>query len=153
MQKSYQNLTLIVGLLIAPIPVLMIYFLYPIFTSPTFFDNYEGHSNLLYMLKLLLFAYLFYVFILGTALFALLYWLNKYKKIHFFLLLCIAYFSAILLVLLGSYFKDNDLPNTLIEFKKLFIFNPIFIFTGSTAFTFWLFLKWHDYRNRPKTKT
>lgn len=152
MQKPYQNLTLIIGLLLAPIPILTIYFLHPIFTNSAFFDNYEGHSNLLYALKLLLFVYLFYVFIPGTVLFALLYWLNKYQKIHFFILFCIAYFSAIFIDFTGQYFYKNRLPDSMMDLKNLFLFNDFFIFTGSTAFVFWLYLKWHDYINRSKIK-
>ena len=104
MQKPYQNLTLIIGLLLAPIPILTIYFLHPIFTNSAFFDNYEGHSNLLYALKLLLFVYLFYVFIPGTVLFALLYWLNKYQKIHFFILFCSVHDKFHRILVLSGFF-------------------------------------------------
>ena len=116
--------------------------------QPTFFDHYEGFNNLALLIKLSLVVYLIYIFIIAPCLFIILYFINRTKHIHFFILTSIAYFSTILLTLLGNYFKDHDLPNTFFEFKKIFILNPLLLWTVSTAFTFWLFLKWHDYRNR-----
>ena len=147
MQKTYPNVIILRSLLLAPLPVLFGWMVY-LCCQPTFFDHYEGFNNLALLIKLSLAVYLIYIFIISPCLFIILYFLNRTKHIHFFTLTCIAYFSTILLTLLGNYFKDHDLPNTLFEFKKIFILNPLLLWTVSTAIAFWLFLKWHDYRNR-----
>lgn len=152
MQKSYQNLTLIIGLLLAPFPLLIGLFIYCLITEPSLSNNYENNSYLKFMSSMLIFSYIFYTIVIAPFLLILLYFLNRFKRIHFFTLICIAYFSAILLSILGDYLKNYNLPNTFTEFKELLILNPIFIWTGSTAFTLWLFLKWYDYRNRPTIK-
>lgn len=152
MQKMYPKVIIIQSLLLAPLPVLFGWMIY-LCCQPTFFDHYEGFNNLALLIKLFLALYLIYIFIISPCLFIVLYFLNKHQKIYFFILLTIAYFSTILLTVLGNYFKDHDLPNTLVEFKTLFLLNPLLLWTAPTAFAFWLFLRWHDYKISSKTKT
>lgn len=146
MQKSYPNSTLIQALLFAPLPLFICGTIYLI-SQPSFLENYNGYSNLANLIRILIGIYLIYIFIISPFLFALLYLLNRSKRIHFLVLTCFAYFSAIVLSTLANYLKNHELPNTLFELKKLFIFNGYLILTGGTILGFWLFLKWQDYRN------
>lgn len=147
MQKSYQNLTLIIGLLLAPFALLIGLFIYCLITEPSLSNNYENNSYLKFMSSMLIFSYIFYTIVIAPFLLILLYFLNRSKRIHFLVLTCFAYFSAILLSTLANYLQNHELPNTLFELKKLFIFNGYLILTGGTILGFWLFLKWQDYRN------
>lgn len=146
MPRKYHLSTIIYGLLVAPIPIFVLYFLYVIVPDSTFFDNYEGHSNLLLLCKIFLSAYLIYIFILLPFIFGFLCILNKYKRLQVFTLLLSAYISTLILTLLAEYFRYSNIPNTASELKELFIFNPFLIITLSTAFTFWCYIKIFGYK-------
>ena len=141
MQKTYKNSTLIQGLLIAPIPLLMCVFIYIFITDYPLANNYESGSHFQFLITMIIASYLIFILIISPIIFVVLYLLNTKQKLHLVSISILAYGSALLISILGDYFKNSHLPHQFSELIALFILNPFLIPTMITALTFWLFLK------------
>lgn len=141
MQKKYHLSTITHALLLAPTPILLGLFIYTLITEPSLLNNYENNSHFRFLITMTFGVYCIYVFFLLLPLLLILHLMNKYCRINFYTLILTAYTSTIVLSVLGEYFKNSHIPNTLTELKSLFIFNPLLIITGTTALSFWVYIK------------
>lgn len=148
MQKKYPLSSIVYGLLIAPLPILFGLFIYALFTEPSLSNNYENSGYFRFLTTMTIGAYLLYLFIICPILLCSLYLINKFNFLNFFTLFLTAYLYTLLLSILGEYLKNSNLPNTVSELKELFIFNPLFLITGSTALSFWFYIYLFGNKNK-----